>query len=91
MISVRDHGAKGNGRSDDSPAFRPRSNSPRPRLFRGADTCGRFRLERQVSVRFNGGVDEGFAVVGDGQGVSVIRCANQDGALRLHSELCQRR
>ena len=40
-------------------------------------------------VRFQGGVDQGLAIMGDGQGVSVIQCANEDGAFCLHSELCQ--
>ncbi|MCK5639207.1 MAG: hypothetical protein KAJ19_00360 [Gammaproteobacteria bacterium] len=90
VISVRDHGAKGDGSGDDSAAFQaafelaaglPHSIVRIP--------AGVYRLERRVSVRFEGGVDKGLAIVGDGQGVSVIRCANEDGALYLYSERCQ--
>jgi hypothetical protein len=90
MISVRDHGAKGDGRTDDSAAFQAAfelaAGSPHAVVRIPA---GVYRLERQVSVRFRGGVDQGLSIVGDGQGVSVIQCANEDGALCLRSELCQ--
>jgi hypothetical protein len=90
VISLRDHGARGDGRDDDSAAFQAALElavaSPHARVRIPAGT---YRLEKQVIVRFRGGVDEGLAITGDGQGVSVIRCANEDGALSLHSELCQ--
>ena len=90
VISVRDHGAKGDGCSDDSAAFQAAfelaAASPHSVVRIPA---GAYRLERQVDIQFQGGVDQGLAITGDGQGVSVIQCANEDGALCLHSELCQ--
>ena len=90
VISVRDHGAKGDGRGDDSAPFQAAFElavaSPHARVRIPAGT---YRLERRVMIRFQGGVDQGLAITGDGQGVSVIQCTNEDGALCLHSELCQ--
>jgi len=90
VIFVRDHGASGDGRGDDNPAFQAAlelavaSSHARLRI-----PAGTYRLEKRVIVRFQGGVDQGLAISGDGQGVSVIQCANEDDALCLHSELCQ--
>ena len=88
-VSVRDFGAVGDGVADDSGAFQ--------KAFEQAVMAdhavvripaGAYRLERRVSVDFRGAVGNGLAIVGDGQGVSVIHCANTDGALRIRSELC---
>lgn len=89
-ISVLDFGAKGDGLADDSAAFQQAFEQAA-----GAEhavvriPAGAYRLERQVSVEFQGATGNGFCVAGDGQGVSVIHCANHQGALRLRSELCQ--
>ena len=90
LVSVRDCGAKGDGVTDDSRAFQQAfeqaaaSDHALVRIPPGA-----YQLKQQVSVEFKGAVGNGFAVVGDGQGVSVIHCANTSGALRIRSELCQ--
>jgi hypothetical protein len=90
VISVRDCGAKGDGVADDSSAFQ--------KAFEQAVIAdhavvripaGAYRLGRQVAVQFKGAVGNGLTVAGDGQGVSVIHCANTNGALRLRNELCQ--
>jgi hypothetical protein len=88
-VSVRDFGAVGDGVADDSGAFQ--------KAFEQAVMAdhavvripaGAYRLDRRVSVDFRGAVGNGLTVAGDGQGVSVIHCANTDGALRIRSELC---
>ncbi|MCX7007371.1 MAG: glycosyl hydrolase family 28-related protein [Kiritimatiellaeota bacterium] len=89
-ISVRAAGARGDGMVDDSAAFQ--------RAFEQAAAAqhaivqipaGKYRLDRQVSVKFAGGVGEGLAVVGEGQGVSVLVCNNTNGALKIRNELCK--
>ncbi len=89
-VSVRDEGARGDGAVDDSAAFQ--------RAFERAAAAqhavvqipaGRYRLDRQVSVQFAGGVGEGLAVAGEGPGVSVLVCHNTNGALKIRSELCK--
>lgn len=90
VVSVRDCGAKGDGVADDSGAFQKafeqavRADHAVLRVPGGA-----YRLGRQVSVQFKGAVGNGLTIAGDGQGVSVIHCANTNGALRLRNELCQ--
>lgn len=89
-VSVRDCGAKGDGMADDSGAFQKaleQAVSAGHAVVR--IPAGAYRLGRQVAVQFKGAVGNGLTVAGDGQGVSVIHCANPDGALRIRSELCQ--
>jgi hypothetical protein len=89
-ISVRDCGAKGDGVADDSSAFQnalEQAVSADHAVVR--IPAGAYRLGRQVAVQFKGAVGNGLTVAGDGQGVSVLHCANADGAIRLRNELCQ--
>jgi len=89
-ISVRDAGARGDGTVDDSAAFqRALSQAAAAQHAVVLIPAGRYRLDRQVAVKFAGGVGEGLAVVGEGPGVSVLVCNNTNGALKIRSELCK--
>lgn len=89
-FSVRDYGAKGDGIVDDSPAFQQTFDKAvkHPHAVVRIP-AGTYRLGQQVSVKFSGEVGEGLAILGEGQGVSVIHCANTNGALRIRNELCK--
>lgn len=89
-VSVRDCGAKGDGLADESGAFQKaleQAVSAGHAVVR--IPAGAYRLGRQVAVQFQGAVGNGLTLAGDGQGVSVIHCANTGGAIRIRSELCQ--
>jgi len=87
---VKTYGALGDGVTDDSGAFRQALNAAvkQPHAVVKVPS-GNYRLASQVRVSFKGGVDHGLTLIGEGQGVSVISCANSDGAISLRSELCQ--
>lgn len=86
-LNVREFGAIGDGKADDSPAFQ--------RALQAAMGAGRavvvipageYRLGTQVSVE---GSPTALSLLGDGQGVSCLVCDNAQGALRLRDPWCK--
>jgi hypothetical protein len=89
-VSVRDWGAKGDGVTDDSAAFQKafeRAAQASHAVVR--IPSGTYRLERRVSVAIDSATVKGFAVHGEGQGVSVLCGANTNGVLRISDALCR--
>ncbi len=89
-FSVTDFGAVGDGKTDASRSFiktlKAAVDHPHAIVRIPA---GEYLLNHCVQVAFRGAVDNGLAIEGDGQGVTVIRCANTNGAFSIRSELCQ--
>ena len=89
-VSVRECGAKGDGATDDSAAFQQAFS-----LAARADhavvriPAGAYRIKRQVSVALDSSTGNGFAVCGEGQGVTVLYGANTNGVLRISDSLCK--
>ena len=85
--TVTDYGAAGDGEADDSAAFQLALNDLAT-AGKGVlrIPAGDYRIDRRVSVELAGA---NVSIVGDGQGVSALRCHNPDGAFRLRDEWCK--
>jgi hypothetical protein len=93
-ISVRDHGAVGNGKDDDSEAFAKAFATARAALpARVHIPAGTYRLARRVKIEIPadraGRAACGLAITGDGQGVSMILVDNADGGFAIRDPLCR--
>ena len=89
-VNVRECGAVGDGVADDSAAFQKAFDQAAAAAHATIRIpAGAYRLARRVEMKFAGAVGNGLALIGDGQGVSVVHCANTNGALKVRSELCQ--
>jgi hypothetical protein len=86
-FNVRDFGAVGDGKADDSAAFAKALQAAMD-AGRGAVwvPAGEYRLAGQVKVE---GSPAALSLLGDGQGVSCLVCDNPEGALRLHDPWCK--
>jgi len=89
-LSVRDHGAAGDGLADDSPAlataFAAAGRAAGARVHLPA---GCYRLASQVAVDIAADREGGLAITGDGQGVTVILVDNPAGGIRIHDPRCR--
>lgn len=83
---MTDFGARGDGQSDDSPAF-GRALGELARTGQGVLHVppGNFRLASRVSVKTSA---TGLMIRGDGLGVSKILCDNAEGAIRIEEDRC---
>jgi hypothetical protein len=86
-FSVRDFGAIGDGRADDSAAFQKAfdaiAGKKRVVLFVPA---GEYRFAQRVAVDIT---DIGLTIQGEGQGVSCLLGDNPEGILRIHDAYCK--
>ena len=89
-VSVRDCGAKGDGATDDSAAFQQAfSRAARADHAVVRIPAGAYRLEQRISAALDSAAGNGFAVCGEGQGVTVLYGANTTGVLRISDALCK--
>jgi hypothetical protein len=89
-LSVRDHGAVGDGVADDSAAFTAAfAAAGRAAGARVHLPAGRYRLASQVAVDLAADRDGGLAITGDGQGVTVILVDNPAGGIRVDDPRCR--
>jgi hypothetical protein len=87
-FNVKDYGAVGDGRSDDSPAF---SKAIDEIAVTGSGVLyvpsGDYRMDTRISKSLKSWA---LAIVGDGEGVSRLLCTNKDGVFQFtHSRSAQ--